>query len=331
MLLKKLPCTPRCFKAFTGTPLGSRPTTRVSYRTPLRVLAFEQKDEEQGKVPNAEARFVEQLRKQGIEKSNAQRILKIWKEAGSDNPEQLRKMFIQGSLRPLLFGFLQLVFDAGAAWASFVFSGMLANLPDVPFPFGISAIGTFVGFYFISGAAFDTATLFVIILSIARFGTNTESFIKALESIADEEKAGVLTKGRKTVDALKIIQALNEISDILREKGAGEITSLENLSAYLTLSHAEKNYGFKPEKYNLTESEAAKVAVVFSRYDQNDDGVLQITEIGNLCEELGTKLEDEKLEAAMKMLDTDESGVIEFDEFVDWWVNKVKPERADVI
>lgn len=57
---------------------------------------------------------------------------------------------------------------------------------------------------------------------------------------------------------------------------------MENLSAYLTLSHAEKEFGFQPEKYNLTEAEAAKVAVVFSRYDQNEDGVLQISEIGNL-------------------------------------------------
>lgn len=29
------------------------------------------------------------------------------------------------------------------------------------------------------------------------------------------------------------------------------------------------------------------------------------------------------MNAAMKVLDTDSSGVIEFEEFVDWWVNKV--------
>ena len=40
-------------------------------------------------------------------------------------------------------------------------------------------------------------------------------------------------------------------------------------------------------------------------------------------EALGTPLEEEELTAAMKILDTDESGVIEFYEFVDWWVNKV--------
>ena len=57
---------------------------------------------------------------------------------------------------------------------------------------------------------------------------------------------------------------------------------MESLSAYLTLSHAENNYGFKPEKYGLSEKEATSIAVVFSRYDANDDGVLQTSELGNL-------------------------------------------------
>jgi len=215
MLLTKIKTGHRSFTPRT-TALKSLHPARVLSRTPVRVYAFDQEEEEKKKTPSAEAKFVEQLRKQGIEKNNAQRILKVWKEAGSDNPEQLRKLFIRGSLRPLLVGLMQLVFDAGAAWGSFVFAGALASIPDVPFPFAISAIGTFVGFYFIAGAAFDTATLVAILWSIGRFGTNTEAFIKALESIADEEQANVIQKGKKTVDAFKIIQALNEIAEILR-------------------------------------------------------------------------------------------------------------------
>ena len=55
--------------------------------------------------------------------------------------------------------------------------------------------------------------------------------------------------------------------------------------------------------------------------------MLSVIDHPSLCilssEALGTPLEEEELNAAMKILDTDESGVIEFDEFVDWWVNKV--------
>ena len=108
----------------------------------------------------------------------------------------------------------------------------------------------------------------------------------------------------------------------------------------MTLSYAENNFGFEPSKYGLTEEEAKDIAVVFSRYDQNEDGVLQTSELGNLVyvplldlaiwywecvrRELGTELDSDELEAAMKLLDTDSSGVIEFEEFVDWWVNKVR-------
>lgn len=38
---------------------------------------------------------------------------------------------------------------------------------------------------------------------------------------------------------------------------------------------------------------------------------------------LGQSLTEDELSAAMKIVDVDNSGVIEFDEFVDWWVNKV--------
>ena len=35
-------------------------------------------------------------------------------------------------------------------------------------------------------------------------------------------------------------------------------------------------------------------------------------------------LNEDELTAAMKLLDKRGSGYIEFDEFVDWWVNKVR-------
>jgi hypothetical protein len=59
-------------------------------------------------------------------------------------------------------------------------------------------------------------------------------------------------------------------------------SSLANLSAYLALQRAEEVYGFEPERYGLTEAEAADIAGVFSRFDVNDDGRLEQSELRTL-------------------------------------------------
>lgn len=63
---------------------------------------------------------------------------------------------------------------------------------------------------------------------------------------------------------------------------SGEINSLANLSAYLTLQRAEEVYGFEPEKYGLSEAQAADIAGVFSRFDTNEDGRLEQSELRQL-------------------------------------------------
>lgn len=56
-------------------------------------------------------------------------------------------------------------------------------------------------------------------------------------------------------------------------------SSLANLSAYLTLQRAEEVYGFQPEKYGLSEAQAADIAGVFSQFDANEDGRLEQSEL----------------------------------------------------
>lgn len=61
---------------------------------------------------------------------------------------------------------------------------------------------------------------------------------------------------------------------------AGEgASSLANLSAYLTLQRAEELYGFVPEKFGLSEAQAADIAGVFSQFDANEDGRLEQSEL----------------------------------------------------
>ena len=62
---------------------------------------------------------------------------------------------------------------------------------------------------------------------------------------------------------------------------AAAADTLNNLTVYLTLQKAEK-MGFKADKYGLSGDQAAEYAVVFSKYDTNDDMVLEASEIGTL-------------------------------------------------
>jgi hypothetical protein len=59
-------------------------------------------------------------------------------------------------------------------------------------------------------------------------------------------------------------------------------SSLANLSAYLTLQRAEEMYGFEPAKFGLSEAQAADIAGVFSRFDTNEDGRLEQSELRRL-------------------------------------------------
>ena len=42
-------------------------------------------------------------------------------------------------------------------------------------------------------------------------------------------------------------------------------------------------------------------------------------EIGTMCKKLGVRLTEEELTAAMKAMDRDGNGMIEYDEFYNWW------------
>lgn len=205
------------FHVVSIPPRCHRPSLTVRPLRPLRILCAdedkEQKTEE--KQQSAEARFAEQLKKQGFKKESAQKILQVWKEGGAASPDELRRLFLRGSLRPLGVVLIQLLLDAGATFGSFIFSASFSAAPGIP-PFIFSTLGTLAGFYFLTSTAFDIVTLGAILFSIYRFGANTEAFLAALEAIAGTSDIPVIEKAKKIVDVFKVIQALNQIADILR-------------------------------------------------------------------------------------------------------------------
>jgi hypothetical protein len=60
------------------------------------------------------------------------------------------------------------------------------------------------------------------------------------------------------------------------------------------------------------------------RYDTNGDGKIDSSELRSLCSDAGKSLTEEETEAALQAIDENNNGVIEFNEFVGFWVNPAK-------
>jgi len=58
---------------------------------------------------------------------------------------------------------------------------------------------------------------------------------------------------------------------------------------------------------------------IFTKYDTDQDGSIGCNELHALCMEMGVEMSPEQLEVAVKVMDTDGNGTIEFDEFEKWW------------
>jgi len=59
--------------------------------------------------------------------------------------------------------------------------------------------------------------------------------------------------------------------------------------------------------------------IVFDKYDKDKTGSISVKEFGHMCMELGTELSPEQLETAVRVMDKDGNGTIEYNEFAPWW------------
>ena len=73
--------------------------------------------------------------------------------------------------------------------------------------------------------------------------------------------------------------------------------------------------------YILTEEIISTIRVIFNEYDKNNDGRIERTEFKSLCEALGERLTQSELDEAMFLLDSNDSGKIELEEFIQYWTN----------
>jgi calmodulin len=73
--------------------------------------------------------------------------------------------------------------------------------------------------------------------------------------------------------------------------------------------------------YILTEEIISTIKVIFNEYDKNNNGTIERTEFRKLCEALGERLTQRELDEAMFLLDSNGSGKIEWEEFIEYWAN----------
>ena len=60
-------------------------------------------------------------------------------------------------------------------------------------------------------------------------------------------------------------------------------------------------------------------AEAFDYNDRDKDGRIQLDEFASMLDELEADMSGGEIEIGFKDIDTNDDGLVDFDEFVDWW------------
>lgn len=82
---------------------------------------------------------------------------------------------------------------------------------------------------------------------------------------------------------------------------------------------------FEAGKAKYAEKLEKDVKPAFAKFDKDSSGAIDKEELAALSEELGTKLTEEQLDAALLDLDLNGDGVVDLDEFCRWYFTGMKP------
>lgn len=118
-----------------------------------------------------------------------------------------------------------------------------------------------------------------------------------------------------------------ELLDALREQGVGEEGAGEGEgegggaaggAATLSGRRGSRDIGVRVA-HQIFSVMTQSVRTLFAKYDRDGDGLIQPAQCFQLLAELGAGLSEEELRGVVARLDIDQSGFIEFREFLDWW------------
>ncbi|KAL4522242.1 hypothetical protein Ndes2437B_g07978 [Nannochloris sp. 'desiccata'] len=279
------------------------------------------------------------LKDTGLDTQSAKKVLESWQnEVGHQvSPEDLRRILVGQSTRALTLVLVNTLLDCGAAYGSFTAGGFLGVASEqygTPAIIG-QAIAYLLAGYYATGAVFDFFKLGAVLVARYNFSVNSGAFLEAIEDIAGGTTGlGVADKATQAVNSIKVLDALNKMADLLKDQANGNgirspptdksIDMLSDLGAFLTLQRAQSTYGFNATEFGITDEEAAAIAVIFGKFDLNDDGVLSEDEFRKLCNQFAPELNTaEEVKAALAKIDTNKDGSIQFTEFVRFWTKQV--------
>lgn len=274
----------------------------------------------------------ERLSKQGLDKETAQRALKLWESQSATDADSLKKLLRKRSLAIAGRISIQVALDIVAAVGAYNLSAVLSAQEGLPLNWLWAGLTSFLGSYFAVGVLFDFFSIGALAISSLQFQTDSAAFIGAVKELAGEGTGiNVVDKAAQARNTLKVLQALNNISQLLRDEAAKGVQSstLSDLSTYLLLQQARDQYGWDYDKEGMSYEDAGVIAKLFSRFDRNDDGKLDLSEIKALARDLEQELSDDDVKEAFKVLDVDNSRAIEFPEFVKLYQDKIqKPDKV---
>jgi calmodulin len=72
-------------------------------------------------------------------------------------------------------------------------------------------------------------------------------------------------------------------------------------------------------KSKPNEEELDELRETFDYNDRDGDGRIQLVEFSAMLDELEAEMSDSDIEIGFKDIDTNDDGLIDFAEFVDWW------------
>ena len=72
-------------------------------------------------------------------------------------------------------------------------------------------------------------------------------------------------------------------------------------------------------KNRPNEEELDELREAFDYNDRDKDGRIQLDEFASMLDELEADMSGGEIEIGFKDIDTNDDGLVDFDEFVDWW------------
>ena len=73
------------------------------------------------------------------------------------------------------------------------------------------------------------------------------------------------------------------------------------------------------KKEKPSQEELDELREAFDYNDRDHDGMIQLDEFSDMLDELEADMSPKDIEIGFKDIDTNDDGLIDFGEFVDWW------------